>query len=162
MIVVSNSTILIGLVKIGKLDLLPKLFSKIYIPEEIYRELVEKGKRKSGSDRIKKAKWIEAMPVKDKTQVNLLMFSLEKGEAEALCLAKELKADLILLDEGKARKSAVLAGFGIMGTVGLLLLAKDLGLIKEIKFFLDELQRKKFWISERIVLEALKKAGELH
>jgi uncharacterized protein len=88
--------------------------------------------------------------------------SLEKGEAEVLCLAKELKAGLVLLDEEKARKSAILAGFTVMGTVGLLLLAKDLGLIKEIRSPLNELQKKKFRISERIITEALKKAGEIN
>lgn len=90
------------------------------------------------------------------------MASLEKGEAEVLCLAKELKAGLVLLDEEKARKSAVLAGFTVLGTVGLLLLAKDLGLIKEVRSPLNELQKKKFRISERIITEALKKAGELN
>lgn len=161
MIVVSNSTILIGLAKISKLDLLPKIFSKIYIPKEVYKELVEKGKRKPGSGKIKKAKWIEVKSVKDKIEVNLLMTSLEKGEAETLCLAKELKADLILLDEEKARKGAVLANFKIIGTIGFLLLAKDLGRIKEVRSLIEELQRKKFRISERIVNEALKKAEEI-
>jgi len=160
-IVVSNSTVLIGLAKIGKLDLLRKIFSKIYIPQEVFIELVEKGKRKPGSEKIKNARWIESKSVKDRTQVNLLLASLEKGEAEVLCLAKELKAGLILLDEEKARKSAVLAGFTVMGTVGLLLLAKDLGHIKEVHYSFKELQRKKFRISERIITDALKKAGEV-
>lgn len=162
MIVVSDSTILIGLAKIGKLDLLSKIFPKIFIPQEVYIELVEKGKRKPGAEKIKNARWIESKSVKDRTQVNLLLASLEKGEAEVLCLAKELKAGLVLLDEEKARKSAVLAGFTVLGTVGLLLLAKDLGLIKEVRSPLNELQKKKFRISERIITEALKKAGELN
>lgn len=162
MIVVTNSTILIGLAKIGKLNILPKIFSKIYIPDEVYQEIVEKGKRKSGSEKIKKARWIELKTVRDRVHVNLLMASLEKGEAEVLCLAKELKADLLLADEEKVRKSAILAGFPVMGIVGLLLLAKDLRLIKEVRSYLYELQRKKFRISERIVLEVLRKAGENH
>jgi uncharacterized protein len=161
-IIVSNTTILIGLTKIGRLDLLPKIFPKIYIPDEVYRELVEKGKKKPASDKIKRAKWIETKSVRDRTPVNLLLASLEKGEAEVLCLAKEMKADLLLLDEEKARKSATLAGFEVMGTVGFLLLAKELGLIKEIRFFIDELQKKRFRISEGVVIEALRKAGEIH
>ena len=100
MIIVSNTAVFIGLAKIGRLDLLPKIFPKIYVPDEVYKELVEKGKRKPGSDKIKKAKWIETKSVKDRTPINLLLASLQKGEAEVLCLAKELKADLLLLDDG--------------------------------------------------------------
>ena len=118
MIIVCDSTILIGLVKIGKLDLLKEVFSRVFIPEEVFKEVVERGKGKPGSKVIKRAAWIEAKPVKDKIQVAFLLGSLEKGEAEVLVLAQELKADLILLDEEKARKCAVIAGFEIMGLLG--------------------------------------------
>ena len=160
MIVVSDSTILIGLVKIGKLDLLKETFSKVYIPEEVFKEVVERGKGKPGSKVIKEAVWIEPKPVKDKIQVAFLLGSLEKGEAEVLVLARELKADLILLDEEKARKSAVIAGFEIMGLLGLFILAKNLGLIHKVRPLVDELLRKKFRISDKIIEKTLKKAGE--
>ena len=86
-------------------------------------------------------------------QVNFLLGGLEKGEAEVLVLARELETDLILLDEEKARKSAVIAGFEIMGLLGLFVLAKNLGLI-------DELTIKRFRISDKIIEKTLKKAGE--
>ncbi len=160
MIVVSDSTILIGLAKIGKLDLLKEIFSKIFIPEEVFKEVVERGKGKPGSKVIKEAVWIEVQPVKDKIQVSFLLGSLEKGEAEVLVLARELEADLILLDEEKARKSAVIAGFEIMGLLGLFILAKNLGLIHEVRPLVDELMIKKFRISDKLIKETLRKAGE--
>ena len=160
MIVVSDSTILIGLVKIGKLDLLKETFSKVYIPEEVFKEVVERGKGKPGSKVIKETAWIEPKPVKDKIQVAFLLGSLEKGEAEVLVLARELEADLILLDEEKARKSAVIAGFEIMGLLGLFILAKNLGLIHEVRPLVDELMIKKFRISDKIIEKTLKKADE--
>ena len=160
MIVVSDSTILIGLAKIGKLDLLQEVFSKVYVPEEVFKEVAEKGKDKPGSQLVKQAGWIEAKPIADKTQVNFLMASLEKGEAEVLSLAKEIRADLILLDEEKARKSAVIGGFEVMGLLGLLVVAKNLGLIHEVRPLIDELRIKKFRVSDPIVLETLKRAGE--
>ena len=160
MIVVSDSTILIGLVKIGKLDLLKEIFSKVFIPEEVFKEVVERGKGKPGSKVIKKAAWIEPRPVKDKIQVAFLLGSLEKGEAEVLVLSRELKADLILLDEEKARKSAVIAGFKVMGLLGLFILAKNLDLIHEVRPLVDELMIKKFRISEKLIEETLKRAGE--
>ncbi len=160
MIVVSDSTILIGLAKIGKLDLLKEIFSKVYIPEEVFKEVVERGKGKPGSKVIKEAAWIELKPVKDEIQVALLLGSLEKGEAEVLVLAKELNADLILLDEEKARKSAAIAGFEIMGLLGLFILAKNLGLIHEVRPLVDKLMINKFRISDKIIEKTLKKGGE--
>ena len=160
MIVVSDSTVLIGLSKLGKLTLLKEIFSKISIPEEVFKELVERGKGKPGSNLIRESSWVEKKTVKDKTQVNFLMGNLDKGEAEVLALAQELEADLILMDEGKARKSAVIAGFNVMGLLGLLNLAKNIGLIYEVRPFVAELMTKKFRLSDKVIEEALKKAGE--
>ena len=160
MIVVSDSTVLIGLAKIGQLDLLQEVFHKIYVPEEVFREVTDPGVDKPGAQIIRKTAWIKTKPVKDRTQVNLLMASLDKGEAEVLALSKEMKAELILLDEEKARKSAVIAGFNVMGLLGMLVLAKKLGLLDEIRSFIEELRRKKFRISDGIIAQALMQAGE--
>jgi len=159
-IVVSDSTVLIGLAKIGKLSLLRQLFSRINIPEEVRKEISPKGKAKPGSREIRESKWILDKTVKDRTGVNLLLASLDKGEAEVLVLAKQMKADLILVDEEKARKVAAIAGFKVMGILGILLLAKKTGLLEEIKPYIDELQKKSFRISNRVVQEALSAAGE--
>lgn len=160
MIVVCDSTILIGLSKIGRLDLLREVFSRISVPQEVFHEVGKKGEGKPGSKSIKDTDWIEIIPVKDTTQVDLLMLSLDKGEAEVLALAKQLRADLILADEEKARKSAVLAGYDVMGLLGLFVLAKKFGLIDQVRPLIGELKRNKFRISDRIVSETLKRAGE--
>ena len=70
MIVVSDSTILIGLAKIGKLDLLKEVFHKIYVPEEVFREVTERGLNKPGAQFVRKTAWIKAKPIEDRTQVN--------------------------------------------------------------------------------------------
>ncbi|MCG6537548.1 MAG: DUF3368 domain-containing protein [Syntrophales bacterium LBB04] len=160
MIVVCDSTILIGLAKIGRLDLLREVFSKISVPEEVFQEVVEKGAGKAGSKSIKDIHWIEIIPVKDRTQVDPLMISLDKGEAEVLALAKQLGADIILVDEEKARKSAIIAGYDVMGLLGLFILAKKLGFIDQIRPLIGELRLYKFRVSDRVVSETLKKAGE--
>jgi predicted nucleic acid-binding protein len=156
-IVVCDSTILIGLAKIGRLDLLREIFSKVSVPEEVFHEVGEKGEGKPGSKSIKETHWIEIIPVKDKTQVDLLMISLDKGEAEVLTPAKQLGADLILVDEEKARKSAVIAGYDVIGLLGLFILAKKLGLIDQIRPLIGELMTKKFLISDKVIEEALKR-----
>jgi len=160
MIVVCNSTILIGLAKIERLELLKQIFSKIYIPEEVYREVVERAENRPGAQIIREAEWIKTVSVKDKTQVDLLSGTLDRGEAEVLVLAKELGAELILLDEEKARKSALIGGFNVMGLLGMFTLAKNLGLINKVRPLIDELKRKKFRISDRLVSEILKRVGE--
>lgn len=79
---------------------------------------------------------------------------------KSLALARDLWADLILVDEEKARKSAVIAGFNFMGLLGLFISAKNLDLLKEVKPLIEELRAKKFRISDRVVTEALRRAGE--
>ena len=160
MIIVSDSTILIGLAKVDRLDLLREAFYEIYVPEEVFKEVTDRGIDKPGAQDIRKSAWIKVRTVKDRTQVNLLMASLDKGEAEVLALSKEMEAELVLLDEEKARKSAVIAGFNVVGLLGNLVLAKKLELLDEIKPLIEELGRKKFRIIDVIIAEALKQAGE--
>ena len=96
MIVVSDSTILIFLAKIEKMALLRNLFQVVYIPEGVFQEVTEAGKQRPGALEVKESEWIIKKAISDHTQVNFLLTSLERGEAEVLVLAKEMKADLIL------------------------------------------------------------------
>ncbi len=160
MIVVSDSTIFIGLAKIKKIDLLRKLFHRVYIPEAVHREVVEAGDSRPGAKFVRDASWIIKKKITDYNQVHMLMASLERGEAEVLVLAKEIQADIILMDEDKARKSAVLAGYEVMGLIGVLIVTKRRGLISNVGVCIEKLQQEKFRIGERIITEALKQAGE--
>ena len=85
---------------------------------------------------------------------------LDAGEAEALVLAEEIKADWILLDENKARLTADLIGLSTIGTVGILLLAKRMEKISVLKELLDELKAERFFISEEVYKRVLDQAGE--
>ena len=158
LIVVCNSTAIIGLAKIGRLNLLEQIYKEIYIPEAVFFEVANKDK--PGSDEIENAKWIKRETVKDTRTVEFLIAEFGLGEAEALVLGKELNADLLILDDEKARTAAISAGFRIIGLVGILLLAKHLGLIPLIKPLLEELRSKKFRLGDRIIQEILEKAGE--
>lgn len=158
MIVVSNSTILIGLARIDNIDLLKKLFSKVYIPTAVFDELTQA--EKTGASDIKKASYLIRKSAKDAREVSFLLGNLDKGEAEVLALSKELNADLVLVDEEKARKVVVIAGFEVMGLMGVLLMAKRSGFVKSIKPLIEELRKKKFRVAEDIVADILKSAGE--
>ena len=158
--VICDSTVLIGLAKIGKLDLLKQIYEEVYIPEAVYTEVVSRGKGKPGVREIANALWIKKEPVKERRTVDLLIAEMGHGEAEVLVLGKELNADWLLVDDERARTAAVSAGFNIIGLAGILLLAKQLKLIPSIKPLFDELRNKNFRISDKICKQILKKAGE--
>lgn len=159
--VVCDSIALIGLAKVGKIELLRKLFSQVIIPEAVFAEVVLQGKGKQGSEEVKNAPWTRVERVKDKRAVELLSRHLNKGEAEVLILGKELRADWLVIDEDEARDSAFSADLKVIGLAGILLVAKDLGYIKEIKPLLDELRSKNFWIGSIVYETILKEAKEL-
>lgn len=159
--IVSNSTPLINLSKIKCFNLLESLYKKIYIPPEVYNEIVERGKGRYGSKEVKEAPWVIVKEVKNKLAVELLLSELDKGEAETIVLAQEIKADLVLIDQPKPRKIAKFGKLKVKGTLGILFDAKRKGLIKNLKHLLDELKIKRTWIDDRIYQEILRKCKEI-
>lgn len=160
MIVVSNATPLIALAKIDQLLLLQSLFNTIHIPQAVYEEVVTKAPHRSGATEIRQASWIHTQIPIDRTKIDYLRTDLDPGEAETIVLAEELTADLVLLDETKARLAAQFLGLNFMGTVGVLLLAKRMGYVTIIRPLLDELKANKFYLSDRVYQAVLKQAGE--
>ena len=158
--IICDAAVLIGLAKIGKLNLLEKLYRKIYIPWGVYNEVVIRGRGRPGAEEIDQAKWVGRIKVKDRTAVNLLVSEFGQGESEVLVLGKELKADWLILDDARARTAAISAGYRVIGLAGILLLAKQRNLIEDIKPLFDELVDKNFRLSDKIMQTILEKAGE--
>jgi uncharacterized protein len=156
--VVSNTTPIISLLKLNRLDLLQKLYAKIYIPKAVYKE-VEAGKSKGYYKDLTKIDWINIIEIQNKQAVRYFL-DLDEGEAEAIILANELNADIIILDEKLGRFHAKHANLKVTGTVGVLIKAKSEKLIPDLKPLLDELTDKEVWISEKLKFEILKKVGE--
>ena len=133
---------------------------RIYIPNEVYEQVVVKGEGKPGSTEVKNSDWFITNEVKNKLAVESLTIELEKGEAEAIILALELNADLVLIDESIARDISKSRGLEVIGTVGILARAYEKGVIKDLKASLDDLRSKKVWISEKVcnrVLSGIKR-----
>ncbi|MBI5787511.1 MAG: DUF3368 domain-containing protein [Candidatus Schekmanbacteria bacterium] len=148
--VVSNSSPLIHLAKIGRLDLLKDLFGTIIIPESVYRECVAEGKGREEITLIRDADWLLVSQVNEKNLVRLLLTSVDAGESEAIALALEIGADLILLDDSDAREKARLYGLTMTGTIGVLLRARREGKLSSFTEELDKLERNSFRISKAL------------
>lgn len=145
--VVADSTCLIGLERIGKLDVLPELFEPIMIPDEVANEF---GVSLS---------WLKVETPSNRTLVNALKLIVDDGEAEAIALALEENCKIIL-DDKQARSVAKKLGLAIVGTVGVFVTAKQNSLIDSLKNVLDALENNGFRMSEDLKTEALKIVGE--
>ena len=159
-IVVSDSSPLIHLSQIGRLNLLKDLFGELLIPPAVYHEVVIEGRGRPGSEEVREASWIRVVEIRNKYLKRLLQFLLDEGESEVIVLALEVNAGLVLLDEREARLQAKRLGLRVTGTLGVLLRAKKLGLIKSLREELDKLKETGFHISESLEEEILNVAGE--
>ena len=124
-IVVSDSSPLIHLSQIGRLSLLRELFGGLLIPPAVYREVVVEGRGRPGSREVKEASWIDVVEVRNEHLKRILQLLLDEGEAEAIVLALETSASLVLLDGLEARLQAKRLGLRVTGTLGILLRAKN-------------------------------------
>ena len=161
MIVISDTSPLLNLAIIGHLELLRALYGEIVIPQSVYHELVLSGTGMPGSEDIQTATWIVVKPVKNRSLVTSLRLQLDEGEAEAIALATELSADLLLLDERKARVVAAQFGLKFTGLLGFLVEAKHKQRLVAIKPVLDALlHQASFWVSTALYKHILEEVGE--
>lgn len=146
--VVSNSTPLIALSQISRLNIIKELFGTIIIPDAVFIEVAADKKGRAGKDEVSIAKWIRTMKVSNPLAADFLSVNLDPGEAEAITLSKEITADLLLIDDKDGRKAAKSVDIPITGTVGLLLRYYK-GKKEDFKLALDELIAKGFRLSEQ-------------
>ena len=125
----------------------------------MYDDVVVKGAKKPGAKDVAEAKWIHAQAVRDEKQVEYLSSILHRGEAEAIALAEEVEADLIILDDDHARRIANSRGLNLTGTLTILLRAKQKGLISHLDTLFTQLKSVGFYTG-REYDEILKEAGE--
>lgn len=162
MIVVADAGPLIHLSLIGRIDLLPALYGRIVVPELVYREVVDQGEDLPGSIELRGADWIDlSSHDPDHHLFHLLQSQLDPGEAAAICLAVDSRADLILSDDRQARLTAERLEIQVKGTLGILVEAKRRGEMELLAPALAELKRKGTWLSDRLIARVLSEVGEL-
>ena len=161
MIVVSNTSPIINLAAIGRLELLQQLYGTIAIPQAVYHEIAVRGSGQPGAIEIQTFPWFNQYQVHDMALVQELKQHLDAGESEAIALAIEMRADQLLLDERRGRIIAKQHGISVIGLMGVLLLAKRQGLLETIRPVLDELRTVAgFWIDAELFKQVLESAGE--
>ncbi len=149
-IIISDTACLIILNKIGSLNLLEKLFKTIIITEEVSKEF---------NDFL--PIWIEVEQVKNRKQIEVLKLLLDSGESSSIALCLEKKNCLLIIDERKGRKVAQDLDIPIIGTLGILLEAKNLGLVYSLRPLLEEVLKTNFRISKQLLNVVLEQANEL-
>ncbi len=152
--VVSNAGPIIHLSWIDHLALLRQLFDEILIPVAVRDEVLRAAPDVPGVPAIHAAfqtGWLTVLGVTDPAQAEQLKTDLDSGESEAIALAEELGADLLLLDERRARAHAVGRGIPITGTIGILRKAQERGLIQMVSPLVEELRIRGFRISAELI-----------
>ncbi|MDN4164462.1 DUF3368 domain-containing protein [Cytophagales bacterium LB-30] len=148
-IILSDTSCLILMDRIGELELLHKLFRQITVTPEIAEEFKEK-----------LPNWVKIEATSNKTYQKILEASLDKGEASAIAYAIEHPDCLLIIDDFKGRKYAEQLGIQITGTLGIIVQAKLSGTIKSVKPVLEKIKETNFRISAELELEMLRKAQE--
>lgn len=159
-VVVSDTSPVRALAHVGHLDWLENLFTKIVLPPAVAYEL---RKPPVSMPPLDVAAWPFLMvqaPTRAE-RVTELRSILDEGESEAIALAEEINADAILIDESAGRAVAIGSGLTVVGTLGIVLRAKQQGLCREVRPILDRLQREiNFFVSPGLRQHVLGQAGE--
>ncbi|MCR5790197.1 MAG: DUF3368 domain-containing protein [Lachnospiraceae bacterium] len=154
--VLANTTPLIALANIDWLELLHKLYGTIIVPQAVMDEII----REPAKQRVHDASWIKVETIQDQSQKDLFRARLHAGEIEVMILARELKADLVIMDDDAAKKTAKFLGLNVTGTLGVLLKAKREGYLEKVEPVMNELICDGLFISDTVKRYVLKEAGE--
>ncbi|HEX6904471.1 MAG TPA: DUF3368 domain-containing protein [Thermoanaerobaculia bacterium] len=156
--VVLNNTPLVALQAIGRLDLLRDLYQEVLIPQDVEDEFLatdESTRRQA----LQNAPWVKTVQLSSPRRA-VAYVGLDPGEAAVLALAEERDARLVIIDEKKARRFAERMDIPLTGTLGVLLSAKEAGLVGSVADPLIRLQEAGLFLSEDLVRQTLRRAGE--
>ncbi len=157
--VVSNTSPLIALAEIGQLGLLQRLFTTVLIPPAVHSEILTEPTLSAVVSAISDG-WISERVPDDTNAIRLLRETLGWGESEALALALQTDATWIILDDLAARHAAEAMGLPVIGTLGVLLQAKEVGYIPRVRPLLDQLRERSLYLDEILYASVLMSAGE--
>ncbi len=147
--IVSDTSCLVILEKIGELELLHAVFGEIIVTEEVAREY-----------RLQLPDWVSTQNPVNKNYQQILEASVDKGEASVIALAVEMKECLLVIDDLKGRNLADALGIKVTGTFGVIIEAKLLGIISSVRPILAKIKQTDFRLSDDLERKVLLKAQE--
>lgn len=153
MIVVSDTSVILHLAGIDLLEILHRVYGAVLMPPQVRNELLESGFPESPA-------WLSVQAPTNRARVVELLLDLDPGEAEAIALAEEVRADLLLIDERRGNSVAQRAGLATSGILGVLARAKRMGFIELCGPHLERLIAGNFWLSPSIRQRFLESVGE--
>ena len=156
MLVLSNTTPLIALAGINSLELLHQLYGSIIIPSAVKAELIGEPEKSA----VANSSWIVIKHISQEERKRDFRARLHTGEVEVMILAEEMCADLVIMDDYAAKKTAKFMGMKTTGTLGILIQAKKQGLIQEVKPLMESLIAQGLYVSEKIQRLVLREAEE--
>ncbi len=161
MIVVADAGPLIHLGAIGQIELIHRLSPEVLVPRAVFDEVVVVGAGLPGAREVQAAAWITVVtPTQAAVVASLRAGGLDRGEAEAIAVAVERRADRLLIDERQGRMTAEAMGVPVVGSVGVLIAAKVRGDIAAIAPLLSALRTSGLWLSDSVVARVLASVGE--
>lgn len=158
MILIADSSALIALAVCNSLELLDKLFQEVKVPYEVFKEVTKESKKESEvlHDYLKD----KILEVEIDTNIIIRDGTLELGELEAMTLYKQMNADWLLVDDKRARKIAEINQIKIIGSLGVLLLGKNKGFIKNLNEVIEILKKSDIFFSEKLFQKILNLSNE--
>ncbi len=151
--VVVNTTPLIALAEIGELSLLRKLYSEIYIPTAVFDEIKSEP---AYSEVRNNLDWIHVVEIVDLSKKKMFQTRLHAGEVEVMIYASEVGADLVILDDKLARRTAKYLDLCITGTIGVVLKAKQCGIIQKVRPIINKIVQNGLYISDELMDQIMK------
>lgn len=156
MVVVSDTTAISNLLKLGKLYYIQNVFGQIVIPVQVYEELLQLAHSGYKIDAFTEAAWISVSSVEENTLFNQLSKKLDKGETAAIVLAHQNNANFLIMDEKKGRIEAENLGIKTIGLLGILIQCRRLNVCNSLKQEMDTLREKAgFWINESLYKQVI-------
>lgn len=155
MLVVADCSPLVYLSRVGLLHVLPALFGEVVVPRTVWNEAIERRPSAPGIEVLRQVAWLRV--VDDRSAIDL---GLDPGETAAILEAESSGADLLLIDERVGRKVAQERGLAVRGTLGVLVQARQSGVLAALTPVLDTLVAEGFRIAPALIREALAHVGE--
>jgi predicted nucleic acid-binding protein len=153
--IIGDSSALIALSVVDKLELLEQLYTNLYVPQAVFDEVTQVGRPQS--DKLRRFLQSRVKVV----ELNLTKLGLGLGELEAITLYKELDAEVLLIDDNRAKKYAILNDVKVIGSLGVLIKAKEEGYVEQVKPLVEAIMKSEVYISDKLMLKVLELCGEL-